>query len=98
MNQFILNRDQVTSTSTRDRYAYKNVKTSYSVTIKSDMEFLVGESQYSVINDYKEGDIEVTCVVVGNEDNTREIGSTWTYQISDVHRYILEYIKTIRNT
>ena len=74
------------------------MKTSYFVTIKSDMEFLVGESQYSVINDYKEGDIEVTCVVVESEDNTREMGSTWTYQISDVHRYILEYIKTIRNT
>ena len=52
-----------TENTERSALLSRNFTTSYSTTIKNEMEFVINNVQYFINNDYEEHDVEVTCTV-----------------------------------
>ena len=78
----------------------EDVPTSYNSTIKECNEFHVGNVAYIITENYSEdmNTTGVTCEVLESEDINVVIGSRTIFNVSDVHKFIIDFLsKSIPN-
>ena len=68
LKSIVLDRERLTGMSVSKINVSHYIQTPYDVTMKKDMEFLIGNAQYCVSKDYEEGDTHITCTVVESVD------------------------------
>lgn len=96
LNNIILERDRFIGSRQRESSRVgKNIDVPYHATIKKDMEFTLGNVQYSVNKTYVSNDESVIFTVVESKDSRYCVGTEHSFNVSRVHSLILNIINTI---